>query len=200
MLEGKRYALLAAALAVAAPAGAQVAQPRPAPAPDQTTAQRQAAAAQASPQLAQDLSKVQTMIQNTVQVAQVAQKKAQSPAAKNLANQVVKQYQAMGAQLQSLAKQRGVTLDKNPEAASMQGDLQAVLKDLGARSGADFDRQYIAYEEGGFQNFQQAMKEVRDRTPGSDSQVKSWLDQAENVTEDSLTMARQARQQVASGQ
>jgi predicted outer membrane protein len=153
---------------------------------------------QADPQIAQHLSQVDTMARNTVQVAQLAQKKAQAPAAKNLANQVVKDYQNILNQLQGIAKQRGIALNQNPHQAAMQSDLKGVLADLNARNGADFDRQFVQFEVGGFQKFEQAMKDLRGATPGQDAQIKGWLDQAENVTEASLTQARSAQQQLAS--
>jgi putative membrane protein len=153
---------------------------------------------QNDPQVAQRLSQVETMARNTVQVAQLAQKKAQAPAAKNLANQVVKDYQNILNQLQAIAKQRGIALNQNPQQRAMQNDLNGVLADLNKRNGADFDRQFVQDEVGGFKNFEQAMKDLRGATPGQDAQIKGWLDQAENVTEASLTQARAAQQQLAS--
>lgn len=152
---------------------------------------------QQDPEAAQRLSKVQTWAQNTVQVAQLAQKKAQAPAAKNLANQMVKDYQDMLKQLQTLASQRGLPLDKNPQQAQEQSGLSGVLADLNARSGADFDRAFIDDSVRGFEGLEQAMKDLREATPGQDAQVKKWLDQAEDMTEASVTQARAARQQVA---
>jgi hypothetical protein len=49
----------------------------------------------------------------------------------------------------------------------------------------------------GFEGMEQAMKDLREATPGQDAQVKKWLDQAEDMTEASVTQARAARQQVA---
>jgi putative membrane protein len=151
----------------------------------------------ADPAVAQRLSQVQTMTQNTVQVAQLAQKKAQAPAAKNLANQIVKDYTEMQKQLQTLASQRGIPLNQDAQQAAAQSSLSSVLADLNARSGADFDRAFIDDSVRGFEGIEQALKDLREATPGQDAQIKGWLDQAENVAEASVTQARSARQQVA---
>lgn len=173
-------AVALAMTAIASTASAQQAQPNP-----------------QDPQIAQRLSQVQTMAQNTVQVAQLAQSKAQSPAAKNLANQVVKDWENVLNELRSLASQRGIQLSQDPQQAQAQSGLQSVLADLNARNGADFDRRFIEMEVNGFQGLEQAMKDLRDATPGQDAQIKGWLDKSENVAEASLSQARAAKQQVA---
>jgi uncharacterized protein (DUF305 family) len=191
MPSSKRNALLAAvtfAIAtIASTASAQIAQHQ-----NQQNQQNQA-----DPQVGQRLSQVQAMTQNTIEVAQLAQKKAQSPAAKNLANQVAKDYQNLLNQLNGIAKQRGIPLDQNREQTRSASGMPAMVADLNARNGADFDRRFIEVEVEGFQGFEQEMKSLRDSTPGKDAQIKGWLDQAENVTEASLNQARAAKHQVA---
>lgn len=165
-----------------------------------STAAAQAAQQTASsdPQVAQRLSQVKAMAQYTVDAAKVGQQKATSPAAKDLANKIVKDYEKMVNDLQALASKHGIALDQNPHQAKMDQDQQGILAQLNAKSGADFDKFFVQHEIGGFTGLENAMKELRNSTPGKFSEIKKWLDDAENVTEASLNEARAAKSKVAS--
>lgn len=187
MTRMKRNAVLAAAvLAFGGTATAAKAQ-------GSTAAQANAT----DPQVAQRLSEVQTRAQNMVQLAQLAQQKAQSPAAKNLANKVATDYQKILNELQALAQKRNLTLGSSPAQAEMQKGQEGLMATLNSKTGADFDKTYVDSQVNGFKVFESAMKDLRNQTPGKDAEIKKWLDDSENVTEASLNQARQAKKQVA---
>lgn len=146
------------------------------------------------PQLAQHLSKVEGMTRSAIDLAELGQKHAQSKDARSLAKGVAKDYQEVLRQLESLAKSRGVTLEKTAQ----DPDTQRALAELQGLKGADFDRRFIETEVTSFEKMEQSMKDLRAATPGQDAKVKEWLDKTENKVERSLEQARAAKKHLAS--
>lgn len=138
------------------------------------------------------LQQVADTANNIYAVAKYAQGRAQSQSAKNLANQVVSRWQPILTQVNGLAVQRGLKFGAASPTA--QKDLQATMQYLGGQNGPAFDHAFIAAEVNGFRGIEQQLKDLREATPGSDAQLKKWLDDTENVSEQSLSDARNARQ------
>ncbi len=189
MFTNIRRAALLAALAVSP--GFAFAAPRATP---KTTA---AQAPAVDPAVQAKLDAVNTTTQNAIKYAQAAQKKMQSTAAKNLANSIVTDYTNVQNGLNGIAQQRGIKLGK----AGDQANETAAINGLNAiPNGPRADAAFIDTEANWFETVEQQLKDLRDSTPGHDAQLKKWLDDAENVAENTLSQARQAKQQVANAQ
>jgi putative membrane protein len=96
----------------------------------------------------------------------------------------------MAAQLAAALQQRGVNPTTLPQPADLK-QIEDESRQVAARSGDDFDRGFISLVRDHGERIVDALKMAREATPGSDASLKKFLDDAENVEEDTLTAARQ---------
>lgn len=199
--------LAAGALLAGASANAQVPRPqpgpRPAPAPAPAPqAQAPAQAAGQGGQLTEDArrSLARIHLRNTfeLEAGQVAQERGQSQAVKDLGKRLQQDAQNVDANLVSLVQQRGGVVDQLPfpnEERSGHTQMMARLREL---QGEQFDQELVKATIQVEQRYEQDLKQMRDRTPGQDAQLKKWLDDTENVAEAHLAAARDAKRAVDS--
>jgi putative membrane protein len=74
-----------------------------------------------------------------VQLAQLAQKQAQSPEVKQFARRMIADHSKANTELQSIARSKNLTLPKEPDI-----EHKAAMKLLEGKRGAEFDAAYMA--------------------------------------------------------
>jgi putative membrane protein len=200
----RRLAVLAA-LAAPALAAAQLQWPgktKPQPPPGQPPASQPTpqGPAQATPQPAasgswdpkakERFDQIHVLNDTEVHVGQVAQQRAQAPQVKALANRFVAEHQAIEGQMAALAKSRGLAISAGPDEEKAR---KQAIDALPGAAGPDFDRAYVLRETQAHEKIEDQLKALREATPGSDAQLKKWLDDTENTAEAHLDAARQAK-------
>jgi putative membrane protein len=104
------------------------------------------ATGQVDPQLASSLMKLHASNMAEIQMAQLAQDRAQSKEVKQFAQHILKDHQAADKKVMDHAKMHNVDMQmamNDPELQRMQKESQDQLTQLQALTGAEFDRQYV---------------------------------------------------------
>jgi putative membrane protein len=78
--------------------------------------------------------------------SQVALQKAQSPSVRQFAQRMIAEHQRVEQQMQQLLQQKGVTPEHNAYSYQMEQNLQPMMRELNAASGADFDKLYMQHQ------------------------------------------------------
>ena len=113
----------------------------------------------------------------------LALQKAQSEQVKQFAQQMVTDHTAAGAELQTLAASKNVTLP-----SAITAKQQAEMDKLGARSGADFDREFMKMMVRDHDKMAKLLSREGDRN--SDAEVKQFVAKTYPVVQSHLTTAR----------
>jgi len=120
-----------------------------------------------------------------VQMAQLAQTKAQSQAVKALANRLFNDHSQANVELKSVADKASMTW---PTGMNMK--QQREYNKLQALSGADFDREYVSYEikehKDDIEMFQ------READHGTNMETKAWASKHLPALQEHLRMAQNA--------
>jgi predicted outer membrane protein len=109
---------------------------------------------------------------------------------KNLGRWLADDARRVSQDLGNLVKARGGDASKlppGPDAQRIQGELGALSK----ASGDDFDRQFVDFLTRNTPTLKEAMGRARDATPGSDAELKWYLDQGERLEIGHRDAARQ---------
>lgn len=124
-----------------------------------------------------------------VQLGQLAQTKATSPAVKQFAETMVTEHSKANDELKTLAQQKNITLP-----TSLTEDHQKKYDDLNQKQGAEFDREYMnlmvkAHEED--------VDEFEDQAQdGNDPELKAWASEKVSSLKQHLEMAKTTHDQV----
>lgn len=185
--ESKRLAIVVAAMAaLTRPASAQApgqAGPAPAPAPR---------AQQATPDAQNIINQLHARNVQLEEYGKLAQERGSSPRVKSLGQKFQSDAQRLDSQLSSIAQGHGVKL-ADSKTITQDLALKQGLDSLRKPTGADFDRAFAEATATAREQEVDQLKAMRDRTPGSDPQLKKYLDDYENVLEESRNMARDVR-------
>jgi predicted outer membrane protein len=114
------------------------------------------------------------------QAGSMAAAKGQSQEVKNLGRWLAQDEAGVQKDLGNLLKQRGADpakLPPGPDQARVQGELQALSK----ASGEAFDQQFVDFLTRYTPTYKDAVGRARDVTPGSDADLKWYLDQVERL-------------------
>jgi putative membrane protein len=131
-----------------------------------------------------------------IQAAQTASQRAASGEVKQMAQKMGQDHQRIQQQLQQLASERHIDLNKLPRATQREQEFAHRMQRWQSLSGPDFDRAFTSDMEALNVRWEQEMKDLRERTPGADAHLKKWLDDVENVAEDHKTLARKTQQAI----
>jgi predicted outer membrane protein len=203
MMTNRMIATALAAAALALPAYAQrggsiaerarqqAAGQRPAPQP--APAQAQTNGQQGQPADIVAFADVHAMNQLVAQAGDMAGSRGASDQVKELGKKVADDHRRLDGELAGLLKTRDKDLNALP--APNQQNLQNELAQLNTKSGDEFDKEFTAFLTRNGVAFVDTLKRARDVVQGKDSQLKKFLDDAENTEEDHLTSARQLKSQ-----
>jgi putative membrane protein len=124
-----------------------------------------------------------------IQLGQLAQTKAASPAVKKFAETMVTEHAKASDELKTLAQQKNITLP-----SSLTEEHQKKYEDLNEKQGAEFDREYMdlmvkAHEED--------VDEFEDQAEdGNDPELKAWASEKVTHLRQHLEMAKATQDQV----
>jgi len=146
-----RIGLAAALFTAAASAGAQTTSGQG------TTAQTTAAGMPAgSPALREPVAEMYTEAKiaavgsvsnmSEIQPSQLALQRAQNPQVRQFAQQMIPDHTRLEQQMRQMLRQKGVTPEHNAYSYQMQQNLQPMMRELGAASGAAFDKLYMNHQ------------------------------------------------------
>lgn len=120
-----------------------------------------------------------------VQMAQLAQTKAQSQAVKDLANKLYNDHTKAGDELKAIASSQNITW---PSGLNLK--QQREYNKLMALSGADFDREYVNYQ---IKDHKEDLDEFQhEANHGTNPQVKAWASKTLATLREHLQMAENA--------
>lgn len=118
-----------------------------------------------------------------IALSNMALQRAQSDAVKQFAQQMVTDHTAAGQELAALAQSKNVTLP-----AEMDPKHKALSEKLGARTGADFDRDYM---KAMVDDHQKAVKLFQNEAnKGDDADAKAWAAKTLPTLQGHLSMAQ----------
>jgi putative membrane protein len=172
-------------------------QARPAPAPAAPQAGGQQAQQGQAGQLSEDqraaLGGVRAHNELMTRAGEIAASRGSSQEVRDLGKQLADEHRQVDGELTELVKARGADLKSLP-ASGLWPQLDSQVKALSDKSGEEFDRDFVAFMTQNGNTFVEALKRARDVTPGKDSQLKKWLDDAENLEEGYLARSRETKQ------
>jgi putative membrane protein len=116
-----------------------------------------------------------------IQLGQLASEKAQSPKVKAFGQKMVTDHTKLNNELKPFADKDGV-----PPPTALSQDDQAELDKLNGLSGADFDKEYVAYMEKDHQHDQQAFQQEVSST--QDPALKKAVEHGLKVVDQHLAM------------
>ncbi len=112
------------------------------------------------------------------QAGSMAATKGKSQEVKNLGRWLAQDETGISRDLGNLLKQRGADPAKLPPS---QGRIQGELAQLSKASGDAFDQQFVEFLTRYTPTYKEAAGHARDVTPGSDADLKWYLDQIERL-------------------
>jgi putative membrane protein len=80
--------------------------------------------------------------------SQLALRKAQSPQVRQYAQRMIADHQRLEQQMQQMLKAKGVTPEHNGYSYQLEQNLQPMMRELQAASGAEFDKLYMTHQVG----------------------------------------------------
>jgi len=130
-----------------------------------------------------------------MQVGKLAAERGTTTNVKEYGERIVDVHQRLDEELRVIATSRGVQL---PPAEQVTADPahQQSLQPIMAKSGLEFDKAIMDALVADEVARSEELKQLRDRTPGSDSQLKKWLDETQVQLEKTRNEARNVRQAV----
>jgi putative membrane protein len=183
------------------PPPGQPAPPQTQPAPGQPAPQgRTAQPSQAgglSPEQLRDLGDLSMHNQLAAQAAQLAAQRGSSEEVRRMGQKLNADHARIQHELQQLAAERQIDLDRLPRSPERERALQEHLRRLQSLSGPEFDRAFVSGMKDIKIAWEQSLKDFRERTPGQDAKLKKWVDDVENVAEEHKALARQTEQAIA---
>ena len=125
-----------------------------------------------------------------VQIAQMAQQKAQNQQVKQLGQTLVQDHQQANQRLMQIAQQKNIQLDRQ-----LDGKHQEQLTKFRNASGAEFDKEFVKHtvqhHKKSIQKFEQASKKFSDQP-----ELQSWVQQTLPALQKHLQMAQAAARAV----
>lgn len=149
--------------------------------------------ATSSDEATRTLQELRSLNAMAIHAGTLASQRANNARLKDFGGRVAREHQSIDERLVRFATDRQLALGAE---AQLRPEAQQTLQQLQAAQGSEFDRIYVDQLVNGHMQYVQQLKDMRDRTPGKDPELKKWLDDAENVEEAHLTEARQIRQQI----
>lgn len=119
----------------------------------------------------------------------MAKEKSKNADVKKFAETMIKDHTGVNDQASALVKKLNVTPEDNPTSQKMKSDADAAKNDLSSKSGADFDKAYIANEV----TFHQQVLDALDQTlipNAQNAELKALLQQVRPAVAAHLQMAK----------
>lgn len=166
--------------------------PQTAPAADTTAA---AGATVTDPQIAAIVVAANNV---DIDAAKLAKSKTSNPKVKEFADRMITDHTGVNQAATNLVKKLGVTPEENPTSQQLTQGGEQNRQSLQGKSGADFDRAYVANEV----TYHQAVLDAIDKTlipNAQNAELKSLLQQTRPAVEAHLQHARQLQSSLGQG-
>jgi putative membrane protein len=172
--------------------------PTPTPAPTTpgaptATPPGQMPGGESAEQVTQTLQSLRSLDAMVIQAGTLASQRAHNAKLKSFGSKLASDHKKIDEGLVKFANQRKLGLGAQ---AQMKSEDSSTLQKLQGAQGSDFDREFSDEAVNAHMQYVQQLKDMRDKTPGKDPELKKWLDDTENVEEAHLTEARQIREQM----
>lgn len=126
-----------------------------------------------------------------VQMAQLAQEKAQSQEVKDYAQMIEQDHKNANEKLKSIAQQNNINL---PE--TMMQEQEEKMQDLREKTGSEFDKEYMSMQvdlhEKDIEKFEDMKNDVQDQ------EIKQWIDNTLTTLRQHKEQAQQIKEQIKS--
>jgi putative membrane protein len=127
-----------------------------------------------------------------------AQDKAVSPEVKQFAQTMVTDHTASNKEASELAQRLNLTPSENPASQGLKQDHERAKAELATKTGADFDRAYIAHEVTMHQNVLTSLESTL-IPAAQNSELKALLEKARGMVQSHLQMAQQIQTKLGGG-
>jgi putative membrane protein len=149
----------------------------------------------ADPNAGPTFQQVNEMNAKLMQIGKLAAERGTTSNVKEYGQRIASVHQQLDQELRAIATHRGIQLPPAEQITANPAHQQS-WQPIQAKSGLEFDKAImdalVAEREAGSEQ----LKQLRDRTPGSDSQLKKWLDEMQDELEKTRNEARNVRQAV----
>lgn len=155
--------------------------------------------AAADPNAPATIQQIHNINAKMIQIGKLAADRGTTPEVKQYGQKVASEHQRLDSELSQIAQKRGIQLRPAEQITSEQGHV-ASLQPVMSKSGIEFDRAIIDALVTERENRVPELKRLRDQTPGSDAELKGWVDKMEVSMEKMRNEARDVRQAVRQDQ
>jgi putative membrane protein len=131
-----------------------------------------------------------------IEWGKLAAEKATTPNLKEFGQRIQTEHERLERELAQMAQQRGIALTPPDQVFAADPGHTGTLKNLEAQSGLDFDKTFIDIVTAEREKRVPELKQLRDATPGTDAELKKWVDEMEVLMEKTRNEARNVRQAV----
>jgi putative membrane protein len=131
-----------------------------------------------------------------IEWGKLAAEKATTPNLKEYGRRIQTEHERLERELAQMAQQRGITLTPADQLFSQDKAHSESLEFLRGKSGLDFDKTFIDAVATERERRVPELKQLRDKTPGTDAELKKWVDEMEVLMEKTRNEARNVRQAV----
>jgi putative membrane protein len=187
-----RWSVAAALVFAAQQASAQAGSPLPGsqnPATPQATAEK-------NPTAADTIHKLHDTNAKMIHVGKLGAERGTTTNVKEYGQRILTEHERLDRELAQIAQSRGIQLQPAEQIVAAAQDHAAAWQPVIAKSGLEFDRAYIDMLVAEREARVPELKQLRDRTPGSDAELKKWVDEMEVLMEKTRNEARDVRQAV----
>jgi putative membrane protein len=185
---------VAAALVFAAEQASAQAGTSPLPG-SQNPSAPQAAAVPDNPAAAEIIQWVHDTNAKMIHVGKLGAERGTTTNVKEYGERIATEHERLDRELAQIAQKRSIPLQPAEQLAAAQ-DHVAAWQPVIAKTGLEFDRAYMDILVPERETRVAELKRLRDRTPGSDAELKGWLDEMEVLMEKTRNEARDVRQAV----
>jgi putative membrane protein len=128
-------------------------------------------------------------------VGKMAAERGTTSNVKQYGERIASEHQRLDSELTQIAQRRGIQL-RSAEQITQELNQSNFLAPLAGKSGIEFDRAVMDLLVSERESRVPQLKQLRDRTPGRDAELKKWLDETEVLMEKTRNEARDVRQAV----
>lgn len=159
--------------------------------PPATTGQ----AGAADPTATDTIQHVHQLNAEMMSIGKLAAERGTTTNVKQYGQRIASEHQRLDNELTQIAQRRGVALKPAEQIVKDSGQA-SFMAPVVAKTGIEFDRAIMDLLVSERENRVPQLKQMRDRTPGRDAELKKWLDDMEVLMEKTRNEARDVRQAV----
>lgn len=149
----------------------------------------------ADPTATDTIQHVHQLNAEMMSIGKLAAERGTTTNVKEYGQRIASEHQRLDTELTQIAQRRGVALKPAEQIVKDSGQA-SFMAPVVAKTGIEFDRAIMDLLVSERENRVPQLKQMRDRTPGRDAELKKWLDDMEVLMEKTRNEARDVRQAV----